>query len=215
MILRSLLLFICTIPARSFVVLPTVTGRTSQCTTRRSIQKTNVLTLNLVAEVGAVVLCTGAAVFWISGSEERANKSKYAEWDEINQAREEERRRLAHVEPRALDGSEPWTEAELAPFDGKQDIDGPILIGCNGKVYNVWKGRHFYGPGAEYQIFAGRDATRLLAKFRTEEEDAESLAKPLTIAERATLEGYVWTFKDKYQLVGTLEGFDPKDTAMW
>ena len=79
----------------------------------------------------------------------------------------------------------------------------------------MWKGRNLYGPGGEYSIFAGRDATRLLGKFRTEEEDEESLKKPLTMGERATLEGYMWTFKDKYEVVGTLEGFDPKDTAMW
>jgi len=167
--------------------------------------------VQLVPEIGAAVVSAGAAFVWFSGSEERALKAKYAEWEQVNQARVEEMKRLAHIEPR----DEPWKENELKAFDGTQDPDGPVLIAAAGKVYNVWKGRNFYGPGGEYSIFAGRDATRLLGKFRTEEEDEESLKKPLTMAERATLEGYLWTFKDKYEVVGTLEGFDPKDTAMW
>lgn len=167
--------------------------------------------VHLVVEIGAAVVVTGSAAVWISGSEERAKKQQYAEWEKVNQDRVEEMRRKANIEPR----DEPWVEDELKAFDGTQDPEGPILIGAAGKVYNVWKGRNFYGPGGEYAIFAGRDATRLLGKFRTEEEDDESLAKPLTMGERATLEGYLWTFKEKYEVVGTLAGFDPKDTDMW
>ena len=147
----------------------------------------------------------------MSGSEERAKRAKYDEWEKMDQYRKQERARLAYLAPR----EDPWKEEELKAYDGNHNFDGPILVAVAGKVYNVWKGRHFYGPGGEYSIFAGRDATRLLAKFRTTEEDVESLSKPLTMGERATLEGYVWTFKDKYEVVGTLAGYDPKDTAMW
>mmetsp|Transcript_11687 Transcript_11687/g.17152 ORF Transcript_11687/g.17152 Transcript_11687/m.17152 type:complete len:211 (+) Transcript_11687:113-745(+) len=154
----------------------------------------------------AIIL--GGGALWISGSEDRANQAKYKEWNAQSDALTAERARLAYIEPK-----EEWIQEELVPFDGGQDPDGPILIAANGVVYNVWKGRNFYGPGGEYAIFAGRDATRLLAKFRTEEEDEESLKKPLTVAERATLQGYVYTFREKYEVVGKLKGFDPKDTA--
>lgn len=150
--------------------------------------------------------------WWFRGTEqERMANAKYEQWEALDTARREERARLAYMAPR----DEPWSEEELRAHDGTRNPDGPILVGVAGKVYNVWKGRHFYGPGGEYSIFAGRDATRLLAKFRTQEEDDESLAKPLTMGERATLEGYIWTFKEKYDVVGTLAGYDPNDTAMW
>jgi hypothetical protein len=73
---------------------------------------------------------------------------------------------LAYIEPR-----ETWTEAELLQFDGTtDDVTGPLLFAASGTVFNVWKGRHLYGPGCEYHIFAGRDATRLLAKSKLEEK---------------------------------------------
>lgn len=176
--------------------------------------------VQLVAEVGAaVVLAGGAAAVWFSVAEDRDKQAQYAEWEQEAQERQEERARLAYIAPREEPSKEeelkPYDEEELKPYDGTINLDGPILIGAAGKVYNVWKGRNFYGPGGEYAIFAGRDATRLLGKFRTEEEDEESLSKPLTITERATLEGYVWTFQEKYEIVGTMADFDPKDTAMW
>jgi membrane-associated progesterone receptor component len=200
--IRFLLLLLCISKVQGFVLSPAVPTKRTQITQ---------VHLSPEVIVGlAVVVTGGAAVVWFGGSEERAKQAKYAEWEQIDQARQEERARLAYIAPR----EEQWTEQELKPYDGNLDPDGPILFAAAGKVYNVWKGRHFYGPGCEYAMFAGRDATRLLAKFRTEEEDAQSLAKPLTMAERATLEGYIWTF-NKYEVVGTLAGYDPKDTVMW
>jgi membrane-associated progesterone receptor component len=102
---------------------------------------------------------------------------------------------------------------KLAGFDGT-DEDGPMLFAADGLVFNVWKGRHFYGPGGEYHIFAGRDATRLLAKTQVEEETSEELKVPLNIGQKAALAGWMYTFKNKYEIVGRLEGFDPKSTSM-
>lgn len=159
---------------------------------------------------GVLLVGGGALVVWLSGTKDRAQKAKYAEWEAKDAAMRAERAKRAYIEPR-----EYWKEEDLRPYDGTRDEDGPILIAVDGVVYNVWKGRHFYGPGAEYRIFAGRDATRLLAKFITEEESEESKQKPLSMAERATLAGYIYTFKEKYDAVGKLEGHNPKDTAMW
>lgn len=72
----------------------------------------------------------------------------------------------------------------------------------------------FSHTGCEYHIFAGRDATRLLARNKLEEETEEELKKPLSIADRAFLATWIYTFKNKYDIVGKLEGFDPESTKM-
>ncbi|RDA83811.1 hypothetical protein CP532_4612 [Ophiocordyceps camponoti-leonardi (nom. inval.)] len=51
------------------------------------------------------------------------------------------------------------TPRELAAYDGK-DEDKPLYLSVNGTIYDVSKGRHMYGPGASYHIFAGRDSSR-------------------------------------------------------
>ena len=108
-----------------------------------------------------------------------------------------------------------WDEAELAAYDGTQDDEqGPILLAADGLVFNVYKGRNFYGPGGEYHLFAGRDATRFLAKTIVEEETAEQASQPLTMAERASLAAWMFTIKSKYEVVGKLRGFDPTTTSM-
>lgn len=160
----------------------------------------------IIAAGGAIITAASVAIYF-SGSEERAKRKQYAEWEQQTRLMQEERARLASIEPR-----EYWREEDLKSYDGT-DEDGPILIAVNGDVYNVWKGRHFYGPGCEYHLFAGRDATRLLAKAKLEEETEEEKCKPLSIADRATLQGWIYTFKTKYEIVGKLKGFDASTTT--
>ena len=43
-----------------------------------------------------------------------------------------------------------YTPRQLKPFDGTKSEDNPegrILIGVLGKVYDMTKGKSFYGPG--------------------------------------------------------------------
>ena len=136
----------------------------------------------------------------------RDTTQQYAEYE----AREKERDRLAYIEPKQV-----WNEEELQPYNGSNDDEkGPILMAVKGDVFNVYKGRNFYGVGGEYHIMAGRDATRFLAKNRLEEESDEEKAVALNIAERANLEAWYWTIKNKYDRVGSLQGYDPKSTDM-
>jgi membrane-associated progesterone receptor component len=158
--------------------------------------------------IGGAILTAASAAIYASGSEDREKKKQYAEWEEKDRIMREERARKAYIAPRDV-----WNEEDLKPYDGTMDEDGPILMGVNGDVYNVWKGRHFYGPGCEYHIFAGRDATRLLAKSKLEEETEEEMKKKLNMADRATLQGWIYTFKNKYEIVGRLEGFDESTTS--
>lgn len=178
----------------------------------RCHRQSDITTCNLEPTIiagGAFVATAASAAIYLSGSEEREKRKKYAEWEEQDRLRREERARLAYIQPRDY-----WKEEELKPYDGTGDNeDGPILMAVNGDVYNVWKGRHFYGPGCEYHIFAGRDATRLLAKGKLEEETDEEKEKKLNIADKAALQGWIYTFKTKYEIVGKLEGFDPSTTS--
>lgn len=157
--------------------------------------------------VGAVA-SAAVATWWVSGADERDKKAKYAHWEAKEREYQEERERLAYIEPK-----ETWREEELKAYDGT-DEKGPLLMAVKGDVFNVWRGRHFYGPGAEYHIMAGRDATRFLAKNKLEEESDSEKSIELNIGERANLEAWYWTIKNKYQFVGTLQEYDPKSTEL-
>ena len=157
-----------------------------------------------IIAVGALTTAGAMSFILNSNNIQSKDSQQYAEYE----AREKERDRLAYIEPKGT-----WSESELQPYNGN-DETGPILLAVKGEVYNVYKGRNFYGPGGEYHIMAGRDASRFLAKNSLEEESIEEKDVPLNIAERASLESWYWIIKNKYDLVGQLEGYDPKSTEM-
>ena len=182
-------------------------GFTNAYSTNKGRQLNTKLDVEPAAVAGAVV-SAAAVTWWLSGADNREKQSKYAEWEAKEWEYQEERERLAYIEPREV-----WREEELKAYDGA-DEKGPILMSVKGDVFNVWKGRNFYGPGGEYHIMGGKDATRFLAKNRLEEESDDERKVELNIAERANLEAWYWTIKNKYQLVGRLEGYDTKSTEM-
>ncbi|KIV81566.1 hypothetical protein PV11_03742 [Exophiala sideris] len=51
------------------------------------------------------------------------------------------------------------TPEQLALYNGS-DPQKPIYLAINGTVFDVSEGRHTYGPGGSYEVFAGRDASR-------------------------------------------------------
>jgi len=176
----------------------------------------------IAVEVGVGLTGAFAAWLYIDGADDRARKSIREEENARYEAYQAEKAQKAHIEPKDY-----WTLEEIAEYNGyppdyKGDsideyalnYEGPILLAADGFVFNVWKGKNFYGPGGEYHLFAGRDATRLLAKTIVREETDEEASKPLTIAERAALAGWMFTLKNKYEVVGKLQNFDPSSTAM-
>lgn len=168
--------------------------------------------LNIAPQVligGGIVIAGVAGWLYIDGADDRQQRQQRQDEEARYSQYQEERARQAYVEPKDF-----WVEAELVKYDGTKNPDGPILMAADGLVFNVYKGRNFYGPGGEYHLFAGRDATRFLAKTIVEEETPEEAAKPLTMAERAALAAWMFTFKGKYEIVGKLDGFDPKTTSM-
>ena len=132
----------------------------------------------------AEVLGGAAAASWAFQSfQDSQRKQAVSAANAESKERLEERRKRAFIEPR-----ESWREADLKDYDGT-DYDGPILLGADGRVFNVWRGRHFYAPGGPYASMAGRDATRQLAKNRLDgDPDYEpDDGAPLNPAERASL----------------------------
>eukprot|EP00401_Gymnodinium_catenatum_P083308 CAMPEP_0117605430 /NCGR_PEP_ID=MMETSP0784-20121206/79190_1 /TAXON_ID=39447 /ORGANISM="" /LENGTH=165 /DNA_ID=CAMNT_0005408475 /DNA_START=89 /DNA_END=586 /DNA_ORIENTATION=- len=102
-----------------------------------------------------------------------------------------------------------WTLDEIKAYDGS-DQELPIVIAVDGEVFNVWRGAEFYGPGAAYHVFAGRDASRLLAKHIL--KDSEDNGEALTPKELATLQDWKHHFGRKYGSVGTLAQAEESST---
>ncbi|XP_039499229.1 membrane-associated progesterone receptor component 1 [Drosophila santomea] len=98
-----------------------------------------------------------------------------------------------------------FTVKELRQYDGNQP-DGRVLIAVNGIVYDVSKGRRFYGPGGPYATFAGRDASRNLASFSVDliDKDEYDDLSDLSPMEMDSVREWEMQFKEKYELVGKL-----------
>lgn len=98
------------------------------------------------------------------------------------------------------------TLADLRTYDGvSEECEGRVCVAVNGKVFDVTKGKRFYGPGGPYSGFAGRDASRGLATFSvepvSEEYDDLSDLKPNELEQ---VKEWELQFSEKYSLVGKL-----------
>lgn len=98
-----------------------------------------------------------------------------------------------------------FTVGELRQFDGTQ-ADGRVLVAVNGTVYDVTKGKRFYGPGGPYAAFGGTDASRGLATFSVTSNDKDEFddLSDLTPMEMESVREWEMQFKEKYVLVGRL-----------
>lgn len=96
-----------------------------------------------------------------------------------------------------------YSLAELGAFNGS-DPSKPLLMGIRGEVYDVTRGRDFYGPGGPYAIFAGKDCTRALAKVSFDEELFTGDMDGLEPEELDKLEEWIEMFEGKYRRLGRL-----------
>ncbi|KAK4054088.1 Dihydrodipicolinate synthase [Microbotryomycetes sp. JL201] len=113
-----------------------------------------------------------------------------------------------------LDASEwkQYTPQDLRAYDGtnSQLENGRILFAIRRKVYDVSSGRGFYGPGGPYAIFAGRDASRGMAKQSFEPEMLTPVDEPidelkdLSQSEWDNLRDWESHFNNKYIQCGDL-----------
>ena len=113
-------------------------------------------------------------------------------------------RSVPEGDPAYLPPKDCWVMDELAEYDGSGCDDGPVLVAVDGLVYNVAKARNFYGPGGEYAVMGGTDATRYLARNSVEPETEEKAALALNVAERAALAAWKLSFEQKYDSLGRL-----------
>ncbi|KAJ3682213.1 hypothetical protein LUZ60_014786 [Juncus effusus] len=96
------------------------------------------------------------------------------------------------------------TEEELKEYDGS-DEKKPLLMAIKGQIYDVTQSRMFYGPGGPYALFAGRDASRALAKMSFEQADLTSDISGLGPFELDALQDWEYKFMTKYTKVGTVK----------
>ena len=66
----------------------------------------------------------------------------------------------------------------------------------------------FYGPGGPYALFAGKDASRALAKMSFEETDLTGDISGLCPFELDALQDWEYKFMSKYVKVGTIQKND-------
>ena len=98
------------------------------------------------------------------------------------------------------------TLQQLRQYDGiSENSDDRICVAVNGKIFDVSKGKRFYGPGGPYSGFAGRDASRGLATFSVEpvSDDYDDLSD-LKPGELEQVQEWELQFSEKYDLVGKL-----------
>ncbi|KAL2334666.1 hypothetical protein Fmac_015879 [Flemingia macrophylla] len=100
------------------------------------------------------------------------------------------------------------TEEELRAYDGS-DPEKPLLMAINGQIYDVSQSRMFYGPGGPYALFAGKDASRALAKMSFEEKDLTGDISGLNQGELEALQDWEYKFMGKYVKVGTVKSTVP------
>ncbi|OAY82576.1 Membrane steroid-binding protein 2 [Ananas comosus] len=104
------------------------------------------------------------------------------------------------------------TEEELRAFDGS-DSKKPLLMAIKGQIYDVSQSRMFYGPGGPYALFAGRDASRALAKMSFEQKDLTGDISGLGPFELEALQDWEYKFMSKYVKVGTIKKSVPVTDA--
>eukprot|EP00092_Neocalanus_flemingeri_P000724 GFUD01000768.1.p1 GENE.GFUD01000768.1~~GFUD01000768.1.p1 ORF type:complete len:343 (-),score=140.41 GFUD01000768.1:115-1143(-) len=95
--------------------------------------------------------------------------------------------------------------ARLAKFDGSEGSPG-LYLAMLGVVYDVSKGKEYYGPGGGYSFFAGKDASRAFVSGQFDEEGLVSDVSGLTSADYMGLEEWASFYEKDYVRVGLVEG---------
>ncbi|KAK0597716.1 hypothetical protein LWI29_027954 [Acer saccharum] len=96
------------------------------------------------------------------------------------------------------------TEEDLKQYDGS-DSKKPLLMAIKGQIYDVSQSRMFYGPGGPYALFAGKDASRALAKMSFEDKDLTGDTSGLGPFELEALQDWEYKFMSKYVKVGSIK----------
>lgn len=93
------------------------------------------------------------------------------------------------------------TPQQLKQFDGS-DPSKAIYVAVKGRIFDVTAGKSFYGPGGAYVMFAGKDASRALAKMSKNDEDITASLDGLSDKEIGVLNDWEKKFEAKYPVIG-------------
>ena len=93
------------------------------------------------------------------------------------------------------------TPQQLSQYNGS-DPSKPIYVALKGRVFDVTTGKSFYGPSGAYAMFAGKDASRALAKMSKNDEDITPSLDGLSEKEIGVLNDWEKKFEAKYPVVG-------------
>ncbi|KAL9181617.1 hypothetical protein ACHAXT_010422 [Thalassiosira profunda] len=137
---------------------------------------------------GYVVLlvCTLLGYVWINGGFQANGSSKHVEEEE---------------EEEELEPPRNFTTKQLRFFDGKMnektEEQKPVYLSVGGTVFDVSKGRDFYGPGGPYEMFAGRECGAALATMSFDESLLDDLAAcdTLGVGDKAELRNWQEKFE--------------------
>uniref|UniRef100_A0A2P2QG02 Cytochrome b5 heme-binding domain-containing protein n=1 Tax=Rhizophora mucronata TaxID=61149 RepID=A0A2P2QG02_RHIMU len=94
-----------------------------------------------------------------------------------------------------------FTAEQLRQYKGTEPSK-PIYVAIKGRVFDVTTGNSFYGPGGSYAMFAGKDASRALAKMSKNDEDISPSLDGLSDKEIGVLNDWEKKFEAKYPVVG-------------
>ncbi|KAJ1510708.1 hypothetical protein HMI56_006209 [Coelomomyces lativittatus] len=90
---------------------------------------------------------------------------------------------------------------ELSKYDNS-NTNLPVYLAIKGTIFDVTSNREAYPYNSGYGIFAGKDASRALAKSSLKEEDCVPEWTDLTPEQIKVLDDWHNFYKKKYPIVG-------------
>lgn len=99
-----------------------------------------------------------------------------------------------------------FTKQTLSEFNG-EDVNKDIYLGILGSVYDVSRGKKFYGGGCTYSMFAGKDASALFISgdFTEYNENSDDVLK-LSLSDLLSLFNWKKFYEKEYIYKGKLIG---------
>ena len=82
----------------------------------------------------------------------------------------------------------------------------PIYLVILGKVFNVNKGKKFYGPGSGYNVFVGRDSTPSFITGKFSRDEATDDVSGLSPEEMLGVKNWMDFYRKEYTYVGKMIG---------
>jgi len=98
-----------------------------------------------------------------------------------------------------------FTKEELSYYDGSPGSKG-LYLGFMGHVFDVKKGREFYGPGGGYDFFSGKDASRAFVTGEFDEKGLTDEIEGLNYKEYLELKKWLNFYHKDYKYIGKLAG---------